>query len=317
MNAIRVHQFGEPEVLELEEVPDPAPGPGQVVVETLAIGVNPVETYIRAGKYGPMSFPYTPGSDCAGVVRQVGADVRDFKPGDRVYTFKTISGSYATLVLADQATVRKLPDKASFEQGAALGVPAATAYRAVFIRGAAQPGETILIHGGSGGVGTSAIQLARAFGMTVLASAGTEEGRKLVRAEGAHHAVGHGDVEGVLKLTDGKGVDLIVENLANQNLQKDLEMLAPAGRVVVVGSRGPIEINPRETMRREADIRGLMLFASTPKEMHGIHAALVAALENGTLRPIIGKKYPLAEAARAHREIIEGNARGKMVLVPG
>ena len=316
MQAIRVHHFGEPDVLQLEELPDLVPAPGQVLIETRAIGVNPVETYFRSGTYGPMSFPYTPGTDCAGVVRASGADVRDFAPGDRVYTFKTLTGAYASLALADPATVRTLPDKISFEQGASLGVPAATAYRAVFIRGRAQPGETILVHGGTGGVGTIAIQLARAAGLTVIASAGDQQGKHLVLAQGAHFAVDHAAPAQVMPLTNNRGVDLIIEPLANKNLQTDLEMLAPAGRVVVVGSRGKIEINPRDTMKREADIRGLTLFAATPAELRSIHAALLAGLENGSLRPVVGKKIPLAEAPRAHREIMNDKARGKLVLIP-
>src|SRR6185437_8345001 len=127
--------FGGPEVLKLEEVPDPKVGPGQVLVRIDAIGVNPVETYIRAGKYGPRQFPFTPGTDVGGVIQSVGPGASQFKPGDRVYTASTLTGAYATLALADASKVFPLPPKISFQQGAAIGVPAATAYKALFLRG--------------------------------------------------------------------------------------------------------------------------------------------------------------------------------------
>jgi len=153
MHAIRVHQFGEPEVLRYEEIPDPTPGPGQVVIKVHAIGVNPVETYIRAGKYGPRQFPYVPGTDAAGTIQAVGSGVTQFKVGDRVYTASTLSGAYAQLALADAGKVFPLPPKISFQQGAALGVPAATAYKALFMRGQVKPAETVLIHGATGAWG--------------------------------------------------------------------------------------------------------------------------------------------------------------------
>ena len=193
MKAIRVHQFGEPDVLKLEDVPDPKPGPGQVVVNVKAVGVNPVDTYIRSGKYGPVPFPYTPGSDVAGVVESVGADVKRCKAGDRVWVYRTASGAYASKALVDQANVYRLPDNLTFGQGAALGVPYFTAYRAMHLRGHAKPGETILIHGATGGVGIAATQLARAHGMTVIGTGGSDVGRVLVLEQGTHYVLDHHD----------------------------------------------------------------------------------------------------------------------------
>ncbi len=320
MKAIRVHQFGGPEVLKLEEVPDPQAGAGHVVVKVHAIGVNPVEAYIRAGAYAVKpALPYTPGSDCAGVVESVSPGMTAFKVGDRVYTNGTLSGAYAQKALCDVKTVHPLVAKATFAQGAALGVPYGTAYRGLFHRGAAKAGETVLVHGASGGVGTAAVQLARAIGMTVIGTGGTDEGRRLVQENGAHHVLDHKTpdyLKQVTELTEGRGVDLILEMLANVNLGKDLTVLAKHGRVVVIGSRGPVEINPRDGMSRDADIRMMTLMNATEQELRGIHAALVAGLENGTLRPVIGKEIPLSEAARAHREIMEPGAKGKIVLVP-
>jgi NADPH2:quinone reductase len=319
MKAIRVHQFGEPSVLRFEDAPDPQPGPGQVVVRASAVGVNPVEVYIRSGTYGQRTFPFVPGTEAAGVVETVGTGVTRVKVGDRVYVAGSVSGTYAQLVLADQNQVHPLPQHASFEQGAAMGVAYATAWRALFQRGQAKPGETVLVHGASGGVGTAAVQIARAAGLVVFGTGGTEEGRKLVAEQGAHHVVDHKNpdyLKQLMDLTGGQGVNLILEMLANVNLGKDLEVLSRNGRVVVIGSRGTVEINPRNTMGRDADIRGMALFNATEADYQTIHAALVAGLENGTYRPIIGRRFPLADASKAHEAIMAPGAHGKIVLVP-
>jgi NADPH2:quinone reductase len=319
MKAIRIHQFGDPNVLKLEDLPDPTPAANQVLIKVQAIGVNPVETYIRAGKYGPRQFPFTPGTDVGGTIQTVGPGVTQFKPGDRVYTASTLTGAYATLALADDSKVFPLPPKISFQQGAAIGVPAATAYKALFFRGQVKPAETIFIHGASGGVGIACVQLARAHGCTVIGTAGSDAGRQLVLKEGAHHCLDHSApnyLEQVMTLTDGRGADAIIEMLANVNLDKDLGVLARYGRVIVVGNRGRIEIDPRQTMARDADIRGMTLMLATDQDLQAIHRALGAALESGILRPIIDSEMPLADAAKAHREILEGNSHGKIVLIP-
>jgi NADPH:quinone reductase len=286
-----------------------------------AIGVNPVETYIRAGTYAyKPALPYTPGNDGAGVVEQVGADVNEFRPGDRVYTAGSLSGTYAEFALCKTTQVHPLPANVSFAQGAAMGTPYATAYRGLFQRADAKPGETVLVHGASGGVGTAAVQLARARGLRVFGTVGSDEGRKLAREQGAHEVFNHrapDQFEQIMKATSGHGVDVIVELLANVNLGKDLTILAQGGRVAIIGSRGRVEINPRDAMQRDADLRGLVMPNTSPTDLASIHAALVAGLENGTLRPVIGKEFPLAEAAQAHRAVMEPGASGKIVLVTG
>jgi len=321
VKAIRVKKFGGPEVLQTEEVPTPQTGPGEVLVRMHAAGVNPVETYIRAGTYARLpDLPYTPGNDGAGVVEQVGVDVSEFKAGDRVYTAGSLSGTYAELALCKKKQVHPLPANVSFAQGAAMGTPYATAYRGLVQRALAKPGETVLVHGASGGVGTAAIQLARAHGLRVFGTAGSDEGLKLARELGAHEVFDHRvpeRFEQIMKATDGHGVDVIVEMLANVNLGKDIIILAKGGRVVIIGSRGRIEINPRDTMQRDADVRGMILPNTPPAEMASIHAALVAGMENGTLRPVIGKEFPLSDAAQAHQAVMESRALGKIVLVTG
>ena len=320
MKAIRVTAFGGPEVLRLEEEPTPKPGPGEVLVRIHAVGVNPVETYIRAGTYARLpELPYTPGNDGAGVVEQVGADVTEFKAGDRVYTAGSLTGTYAELALCRKEQVHPLPANVSFAQGAAIGTPYATAYRGLLQRALAKPGETVLVHGASGAVGTAAVQLARADGLRVFGTAGSDQGLKLAREQGAHEVFDHrapDHFEEVMKATGGRGVDIIVEMLANVNLGKDLKILAKGGRVVIIGSRGAVEINPRDTMQRDADIRGMILPNTPLVEMASIHAGLVAGLENGTLRPVIGKEFALAEAVEAHRAVMKPGALGKIVLVP-
>jgi NADPH2:quinone reductase len=319
MKAIRVHKFGGPEVLQLEEVPEPIPGPNEVLIRTHAIGVNPVETYLRSGSNPKLPLPYTPGKDCAGTVVALGDSVRHFKYGNRVYTSDTVTGSYAEMVLCEASDVHLLPDKISFGQGAALNVPFATAYRALFQRAHAVAGEFVLIHGASGGVGTAAVQLAKAAGLKIIATAGTQRGGALVRELGAHHILDHrveNYLDEVMTITEGHGVDVILEMLSNVNLGKDLPVLAMNGRVIVIGSRGKVEINPRDTMTRDADIRGMQLFNTSEKDKHAIHAALGAGLENGTLRPIIGRELPLADAARAHELVMQSGAYGKILLIP-
>ncbi|HWD20642.1 MAG TPA: NADPH:quinone reductase [Verrucomicrobiae bacterium] len=318
MKAIRVHQFGGPEVLQLEEVREPKPGLTQVLIRARAIGVNPVETYLRSGSNPKLPLPYTPGTDAAGEVIERGAAVHDIAVGARVYTSDTVSGSYGEWVLCEATDAHHLPDKITFAQGAAMNIPYATAYRALFQRGQAIPGETVLIHGASGGVGTAAIQLARAAGLRIIATAGSTPGRALAQELGAHHVIDHHspDAAAQVQKLAPQGVNIILEMLANVNLGQDLTLLARHGRVIVIGSRGKVEIDAREAMKRDADIRGIMLFLATPEEKAAIHAALGAGLENGSLRPVISREIPLAQAAEAHRLIMAGGAAGKIVLTP-
>lgn len=323
MNAIRAHEFGGPDVLRLDEVPEPTPGAGQVRVRLHAIGVNPFDTYMLSGTYAiKPPLPYSPGADGAGVVDAVGAGVTGVREGDRVYVGGTADhagyGAYRQAVLCAPGQVHPLPDRVSFAEGAAVNVPCVTAYTALE-RGAPKPGDVVLIHGASGAVGLAAVQLARAAGFTVIGSAGSDDGLALVAAEGAHHAVDHrdpGHVEKVQALTSGRGPDVIVEMLANVNLDHDLAMLAPRGRVVIVGNRGRVEIDPRRIMGKQGVVTGFTLWGLSPEESQRAHDAVGAALASGALRPVVGAELPLAQAADAHRRIMAPGAKGKIVLVP-
>ncbi|HEY1959092.1 MAG TPA: NADPH:quinone reductase [Polyangiaceae bacterium] len=320
MKAIRVRQFGGPEVLVLEEVDVPELGEKQVLVRVHAAGVNPADTYARSGGGSAKpELPYTPGSDAAGVVEAVSPGVLHVKPGDRVYTARTISGAYAELALASAKQVHPLPERVSFEQGAGLYVPYGTAYRALRQIAHVRAGESALVHGASGGVGIAALQFGRAMGLTLLGTAGSEKGRELAKREGAHHVFDHHDPkyrDAILAATNGRGVDVILEMLADVNLGHDLQMLAPRGRVVVIGSRGDVTLTPRDLMTRDASIHGMLLWNVPEVDEIEIHAVLATGLEEGVLRPVVGKELPLAEAARAHREILEPGAYGKIVLIP-
>ena len=299
MKAIRVSQFGGPDVLRLETVPDPVSAPGQLLVRIRAIGVNPVDTYIRSGAYAKLPpLPYTPGADAAGVLED----------GRRVYISGTLTGAYAEMAVCAPHQVHPLPDRLSFEQGAAIGVPYATAWRALFQKAKATPGETVLIHGASGGVGLAAVQLAVASGLRVIGTAGSERGLQLVREQGAHEVRDH-HRPGYL---DGIKADVILEMLANANLGKDLPLLTPGGRIVVIGSRGPVEINPRDLMNCDGVIMGMLLMNATAAERAHIHDALAASV----IQPVIGRRFALAEASKAHEAVMQPGACGKIVLIP-
>jgi len=324
MKAIRIHQPGEPEVLKYEDAPDPKPGPGQVLLRIKAAGVNPVDTYVRSGKYAQMpAMPFIPGGDAAGVIEAIGPNVSSVSVGDRVYLggqgSRTFTGCYAELLACDADLVHPLPVSLTFSQGASVGVVYATAARALHQKARALPGETILVHGASGGVGIAAVQLARAHGMRIIGTAGSERGRQLVKEHGAHHVLDHGSpdyLKALMDMTNGRGPDVILEMLANVNLAKDLTVVAKFGRIVVIGNRGTIEINPRDAMGRDASVMGMVLWNASERELNSIHAALAAGLLTGVLRPVVGHEFPLRDAALAHVQVLAPGAYGKIVLVP-
>jgi NADPH2:quinone reductase len=323
MRAVIVREFGGPEVMRVEDIEPLRPGPGDVVVRIRAAGVNPVDAYVRTGTYARKpALPYVPGGDGAGEVEGVGPDITAFKPGDRVYVANDNvallgAGTYAEQARCAQAMVHRLPAGVSFAQGAAVGVPYATAYQALFGRAAARPGETVLVHGATGGVGLAAVQLARAHGLHVIGTGGSDEGLTLLREQGVELAVDHAAPDYLTEVkaaTGRRGVDIVLEMAAHINLDNDLAVVARRGRVVIIGSRGRIEIDPRRTMGPDASILGMALFNVPPAELSAMHLALVAGLENGTLRPLVGREFPLAEAPRAHEAVLGTRARGKIVL---
>jgi len=320
MKAIRVREFGAPDVMRLEEVANLTPGAGEVVVQLSAVGVNPVETYIRSGMYARLpSLPFTPGSDGAGTIHEVGEGVTNCKVGDRVYLAGSLSGTYAEFALCKATQVHKLPANISFAEGAGVGVPFATAYRALHQRAQTKPGETVLVHGATGGVGIAAVQLAHAHGCRVIGTGGSRKGRALAFAQGADEVLDHTSenyLDEAMRLTGGRGVEVILEMLANVNLARDLQILAARGRVVIIGSRGRIEIDPRDAMSRDASVLGMSLWNADDEEMREIHENLVRGLADNALRPIIGAEMDLNDAAESHRQVLAGDSYGKIVLIP-
>lgn len=320
MQAIVVNRFGGPEVLELAEAPDPRATAGTVLVEVHAAGVNPVDTYIRTGTYAfQPPLPYTPGMDAAGVVLETGAGVTNVAPGDRVYVAGSLSGTYAAKTLCAMHQVYPLPDALSFAQGAALGIPYSTAFQALFHRGRAATTQHLLIHGASGAVGLAAIQFAKAAGLVVVGTAGSEAGKVLVQEHGADHVLDHHDpmhLERALEITDGNGYHLILEMLANVNLGNDLRLLARFGRVVVIGSRGEVTINPRDLMSRDASVVGMTLMNMDDNEREKVHRGIAEGIAGGIVHPVISAELPLADAAKAHKDVIESSTNGKIVLIP-
>jgi NADPH2:quinone reductase len=322
--AVVVTEFGKSAAMRVDSVQVRRPGPNEVLVRVRAAGVNPVDAYIAAGDYARKpALPYTPGWDGAGDVEGVGSDVTDLRPGDRVWiagdNVSPNPGTFADYAICVRGQVHRLAARISHAQGAALGVPYATAYRALFNRADARPGEIALVHGATGGVGLAAVQLAVAHGLKVIASGGSERGLELVRSQGAHAIVNHktpGYLEEVTRATDGHGVDVVLEMAAHVNLDRDLGVLAHGGRIVVIGNRGRVEIDARQAMVRDAAILGMLLFNTPPAELDSIHEAITAGLENGTLGPVVGREFALDNAQAALDAILEPGALGKIVVVP-
>ena len=319
MRAIIVEKFGGPEVLKFQHLPDLKPAPDQVLVRVHAAGVNPVDGYIRSGNYFRLpSLPYTPGMDGAGLVEAVGAQVRGYRRGQRVYLSGSITGTFAELCLCLPTQIHPLPPQMPFEEGACLGIPYATANYALFHRASPRRGQTVLIHGATGGVGLAALQLAKRAGLKVIATGGSEAGLLLLKSQGAdmvfdHHQPGYH--QSILESTKNLGVDVILEMLANVNLGRDLPMVAQGGCVVVVGCRGPVQIQPRDLMMKEADIRGAMILHASSGVVARVHSDMLSGLTDGSIKPVVRAVFELERAQEAAVLQSLPGACGKVVMV--
>lgn len=320
MKAIQVAGFGDPEVMRLVDLDIPEPGDEDVLIEVAAIGVNPLDTYIRAGNYPVLpSLPFVPGKDVGGHIVKVGSGVKKWKEGDRVYSSGTLTGAYAEFSVCHQSQIFSLPENMDFAHGAATGVPGAAAWRGLFTRARAVQGDKLLVHGASGSVGMIAIQLAVNAGLEVHGTAGTEEGLAKIRRAGAHKAYNHRNPDYLQEIKSelgDTGYDIILEMLANVNLVNDLALLGIGGRVVIIGSRGEITIDPRATMAKETSVMGMSLFNSSEEEMKEAQVGLYQQMSAGRLVPEIALTLPLHEAPQAHRLILKSGNCGKIILLP-
>lgn len=328
--AIVVESFGAPEVMQVAEKSLPPVGEGEVLVRVCASGVNPSDTYVRLGPAGPYagnaalipSLPYTPHKDGAGVVEAVGAGVDAVRVGDRVYLTATVTGSCAKHAVCKAASVCPLPENVSFSQGACVGVPYYTAYHALVHRASVRSGETILVHGASGGVGLAAVQIAKLLGCVVVGTAGSQAGEAAVKAAGADHVVNHRS-EGYaksLKECCMAGFDVVLEMAAHANLPTVLSLVKKRGRVCLVGSKAEaVGVNPRVILTNEIDVRGVFLGNMQPDERLAARQAIFEALGSGALIPVVALELPLAEAGKAHTEVMQpssGGHAGNIVILP-
>ena len=321
MNAVQVHKFGGPEVLEYStNVPHPKPGPDDVLVRIKAAGVNPVDEFIATGTFVPPPLPYIPGMEFSGIIEEIGSNVTTLKVGQRVYGGDLQKmGSYAQYVAIRQNCVHPLHDQLTFSQGASIFVPYFTAYRALCHLGQAKPGETVLVHGASGGVGIAAVQIASGLGLTVIGTASTPEGQELVKKAGAHFVFNHyeeGYLEKIKEAADERGIDLILENSGDKNLRKDIGLVRDQGRIILIGSRAPdAAVNVIDTLLHEILVKGLSLFKITDNQLFETREALSAGAKVGWLNPYIWKEFPLEKIADALALLKSGSgARGKVIL---
>ncbi|KAI1698435.1 zinc-binding dehydrogenase domain-containing protein [Ditylenchus destructor] len=320
MRAAVVRQFGAAENILVESgFPIPTVGDKQILVKVLSAGVNPVDTYIRSGTYAALpSLPYTPGREGAGIISKIGTNVKKLKVGDRVWFNQPITGSTAQFALTLSELTYPLSERLSFSQAATLGIAYMTAYKALFDKAGAQAGQSVLIHGISGGVGLAASQLAKAHGLLVAGTASTQQGSELARQNGAQEVFNHRHEDYIAEIRQKfpNGFDIILEMLANVNLAKDIDLVANNGRIIVIGNRGSIEINPRGLMSKEASVIGVMLGLSTTEDYQRIAERLNALIEAGHVSPYVGQHFPLDQIAEAHNAVVaqSNGAQGKIVI---
>ncbi|WP_392385705.1 NADPH:quinone reductase [Marinomonas primoryensis] len=316
MKAMQMKDYGPASDLTLTDASKPSINEDQMLVQVGAAGVNPVDTYIRSGTNNyKTTFPHTPGSDGAGTIVELGKNVTEFEVGQRVYFSRNLGGSSAEFTVCAATHTYPLADALSFEEGACLGVPYTTAHRALFGRANAKAGDKVLVHGATGAVGIATVQLALAAGMDVVASAGTAAGADLLRQQGVTTVIMHNEADHLAPFqTLASGFDIVIEMLANHNLDQDLKALAFGGCVAVIGNRGTVEINPRDLMARDASVVGVALANVQPKELALIAKSLRPLFEKGVLKPVVRHSYALTELAQAHEDVLKSGALGNLVI---
>ena len=319
MRAIRYHEYGDPDVLQVEGIDRPTPEKDEVLVEMRAASVNPVDTKFRSGTIDIVTFPAVPGGDGAGVVVEVGDEVERFEVGDRVFACgmgHAEGGTFAEYVSFPEVKLAHLPESVPFEVGGAIGNVGATAWTALVELAGLQPGDRCLIHGGNGGVGHAAVQIAATGGADVIATAGAEELRGRVRDLGATTTLDyHSDslADSIDEATDGEGVDVVLDHMLGQYLDLDLEVAADGGRIVTI--TGDVPATGGAPLRNhEVTIRGMSM--GNRPDRRAVLRRLARLMERGDLTAAVARTYDFDDVAQAHRDVLEGGYVGKLVVTP-
>ncbi|HET6334935.1 MAG TPA: NADPH:quinone oxidoreductase family protein [Polyangiales bacterium] len=324
MQAMQMAALGEPESLELKDLPDPTPGPGQVGIDVQAIGCNFADILICRGKYQlKPELPFSPGSEVSGVINALGTDVTNLHVGQLVAA-QLGFGAYATRVVADARRVQPVPAAMPAADACALGIAYQTSYLALVDRAHLGPGETLLVHAAAGGVGLAALQIGKALGARVIAGASGAEKLELCKANGADEVVDtreEGWVDTVRKLTGNRGADVIYESVGGTVFEGSLKCIAWAGRLLVIGfSSGDIPaLKMNRVLLKHISVIGLNVGAYHENDPQGLRDATVRLFElyaAGKIKPVIHARYPLRDAAKALRELGDRKTVGKLILEP-
>jgi putative PIG3 family NAD(P)H quinone oxidoreductase len=323
---ISIREPGGPEVLEWTEQPDPEPGPGEVVLDVVAAGVNRADVMQRKGHYPPPpGASELPGLECSGRISAVGSEVTGWQVGDAACALLA-GGGYAEKVAVPAPQLLPVPDGVSLTDAAGLPEVACTVWSNVVLLGGLTAGQTFLVHGGSGGIGTHAIQVGKALGATVLATAGAADRLQICRDLGADHALDYHDdlVDDVAKATDGHGADVILDNIGAKTLEANLASLATGGRLAIIGLMGgaKAEVNLATLLMRRLSV-GATSLRSRPVEGPDGKGVIVAAVradlwplvDAGRVRPVVAERVPVQDASRAHELMDAGGVVGKLLLV--
>ncbi|MER3399929.1 MAG: NADPH:quinone reductase [Thermoflexus sp.] len=322
MRAIRIHQFGGPEVLRLEEVPTPSPGPGQVLVRLRAIGVNFIDLYHRTGLYR-IDLPFPPGQEGAGEVAAVGPGVMGFREGDRV-AYAGVSGSYAEYNVVPADRLIPLPPRIDFQQAAAVLLQGITAQFLTQSTYPLRPGDTCLIHAAAGGVGTLLVQMAKRCGARVIGTVSSPAKAEIVRALGADAVIVYTEQdfeEEVRRLTDGHGVDVVYDSVGKDTFEKSLNCLRPRGVMVLFGqSSGPVPPIDPQVLNQKGSLfltrPAMWHYLRTREELLWRAGEVLHLTATGQLKVFIDSAFPLEQAAEAHRRLASRQTVGKVLLIP-
>jgi NADPH2:quinone reductase len=325
MKAVYIAEPGGPEALQVREVDDPVPGPGEVLIDVVAAGINRADVQQRRGFYPPPpGASEVPGLEVSGRIAGFGPDVvKPFAAGDKVVALLS-GGGYAQKVAVPAEQVLRIPEGVDLVTAASLPETAATVYSNLFMTAQLQPGELVLIHGATGGIGTMAVQMAKAFGARVAATAGTEEKASTARAFlGVDIAINYREqdfVEVVREATGGRGADVILDVVGAKYLERNVEALAPYGRLVVIGLQGGAkgELNIGLLLNKRAAIIGTAL-RPRPVEEKGIIMSAVREhvwplIADGRIKPLVDRTFPLADVQKAHEYFDSGEHVGKVLL---